>query len=552
MNLRLYSILILMCTIGSVLVFEWNPSWQEPMFVHGTYWFMLALVLTFVYVLRPNPTVILRHIQQHWMAIALILISAVILCTSVPFELRVLADESNLISTSRSLFDHKEFQNSISGKYYYDNYHSTHTALPIRPPLFAFLLSVVHSILGYAPENAGWLNLGCWIGLVYILYYNVRKDTSNTALCIIPIMLSIPILSLCARSGGFDLLSVFLLAVIVHMIRILDETLSDKVLWILWSTLLLFIHTRYENIIILVAVVPYVLYKHRTHMHRLTELWISLGLFFLLPKWFQMRFASGNYENEKEALLSFFNLYTHFYSFLKSLFDISSQIPYNNVLNIIGLLGLIVIIRDIHTKRLTVRAAFEVFTLTLFSCVFLAHFLGDPQNQTSLRFFVMLNIALALMAVYTLLRFRIPPRIFVLFSIAMTWIYHPISVRNEYMNALVYPREARIVYDMLKPLRATNTIVLVDMPGAFVVQDVGALSIEYANLNIEELHDEYHQKLYERILVVQRIMHDTQQPTDEDFLNEQYRLLPLVSHQTSDEYFLRISEVLDIELPQEN
>ena len=119
------------------------------------------------------------------------------------------------------------------------------------------------------------------------------------------------------------------------------------------------------------------------------------------------------------------------------------------------------------------------------------------------------------------------------------------------MNALVYPREARIVYDMLKPLRATNTLVLVDMPGAFVVQDVGALSIEYANLNIEVLHDEFHQKLYERILVVQRIMHDTQQPTDEDSLNEQYRLLPLVSHQTSDEYFLRISEVLDIELSED-
>ena len=130
----------------------------------------------------------------------------------------------------------------------------------------------------------------------------------------------------------------------------------------------------------------------------------------------------------------------------------------------------------------------------------------------------------------------------------MACIYHPISVRNEYMNALVYPREARIVYDVLQPYRSSNTLVLVDMPGAFVVQDVGALSIEYANIHFQELHDEFHQKLYERILVVQRILHDTQQPIEEDLLNDQYQLLPLIHKQTSDEYFLRISEVLDIEL----
>ena len=116
------------------------------------------------------------------------------------------------------------------------------------------------------------------------------------------------------------------------------------------------------------------------------------------------------------------------------------------------------------------------------------------------------------------------------------------------MNALVYPREARIVYDVLQPYRSSNTLVLVDMPGAFVVQDVGALSIEYANIHFQELHDEFHQKLYERILVVQRILHDTQQPIEEDLLNDQYQLLPLIHKQTSDEYFLRISEVLDIEL----
>lgn len=550
MTIPLYSILILLCAAGGLLTFEWNSTWREPIFIHSTYWFMLALVMTFLYTLArctKSARQLGMHIQKHALAIVLLLIGAALLSTSVPFELRVLADESNLISTSRSLFDHKEFQNSISGKYYYDNYHSTHTTLPIRPPLFAFLLSIVHSILGYALENAGWLNLGCWIGLTYILYWNVYKHTSSyLAICMIPLMLSIPILSLCARSGGFDLLSVLLLTGVFHLIHKLDEYPNERILWLLWSTILLFIHTRYENIILLVFVVPYLIYKHRIHENKHFEIWISAGLFFLLPKWFQMRFSRGNYENEEEALLSVSNLYTHLGSFLSSLFDTSLHIPYNNILNITGLLGCAVIIWDIRAKHLPFRTGFELAAVAILSCIFFAHFLGDPLNQTSLRFFLVLNITLALSAVYMLYRFRMPSKLLVLFSVTMACIYHPISIRNEYMNALVYPREARVIYDILEPHRASNTLVLVDMPGAFVVQNVGSLSIEYANLNHKEIHEEFHQNLYERILVVQRIIHDTQQPVEDDQLNERYRLLPLVSHQTSDEYFLRVSEVLDI------
>lgn len=552
MNTRSLSILILLCTTVVILLFEWSPSWQEEIFIHSTYWFILVLVMTFLYTItthKPNSTLVVKHIQKHAYALLLLILGAIILTTSIPFELRVLADESNLISTSRSLFDQKVFQNSVSGKYYYDNYHSTHTAVPIRPPLFAFLLSIVHSILGYAPENAGWLNLGFWLGLVYIIYINTyKKTTGSLALCVIPIMLSIPILSLSTRSGGFDLLSVFLLVVIFHIVRIIDDKPTEQLLWILWSTLLLFIHTRYENITILAFVVPYLMYKHRIHEHRLIDIWVSAGLFFLIPKWFQMRFSSGNYENESQALLSISNLYTHAGSFVESMFDTSLQLPYNNLLNILGCIGCGMILWDILQKRIKMRNGFEILCAGFLTCIFLAHFLGDPQNQTSLRFFLIVNVTLALTAIYTLHRLHLPTRLFLLFSVAMACIYHPIGVRNEYMNALVYPREARVVYEVLRPMRSSNTLVLVDMPGAFVVQDVGALSIEYANLNIEELHEEFEQRLYEQILVVQRIMHDTQQPIDEDALNDQYRLIPLVTHQTSDEYFLRISEVLDIDI----
>ena len=556
MTTRRYAIFLSALSIGVLLLFECVPPWQESIFIHGTFWFMLCLVLIW---LRTFTTYTIRwdsvsnHIRTHRLALFFLCVGAIILSISVPFELRVLADESNLLSTSRSLLDHKEFQNSISGKFYYDNYHTTHTALPIRPPFFSFLLSLVHSILGYAPENAGWLNLGCWMGLIYVLYLNLYKNIpSHVAMCIIPLMLSIPILSLCTRSGGFDLLSVFLLSLIFHTLRQIDEEPRDHRFWMLWSYLLLFIHTRYENIILLAFILPYLSYKHQIHRHKYIELWTSTGVLFLLPKWFQMRFASGQYENEDQALLSLFHLKTHISSFLSSLTDTSFVIPYNNTLNLLGIIGCGWLIWNLYQKIHTSRVLLEIGAVGLFSCIFFAHFLGDPQNQTSLRFFLMLNITLALLALYTLNRLRIGPANTMIFSVAMVCIYHPIAVRNEYMNALVYPREARVVYEHLQPFRSSNTLLLIDMPGAFVIQDIGALSIEYANLHVKELHNEFQQHLYEHIFVVQRVIHKTQKPVDYDILDEQYQLLPVLIHQTSDEYFLRISEVLNIEEKQDS
>jgi hypothetical protein len=90
-------------------------------------------------------------------------------------------------------------------------------------------------------------------------------------------------------------------------------------------------------------------------------------------------------------------------------------------------------------------------------------------------------------------------------------------------------------------------MLLVDMPGAFVIENIGSLSIEYANLNIDILQTEFEQRLYERLLVVQRIDHTTLNPIESDILNDRYLLISLQEHQTSDEYYLRIAEVINID-----
>jgi hypothetical protein len=551
MNTNFIAIIFMILSMVFLFFFEGYPSWQESFFVHSTYFFMMGLIGIWAFLSTrsiPCWETIHKMVRNHSKIIMTVCLLSVWLCTSVPFDLRVLADESNLISTSRNLFEHKEFHNSISGKFYYDNYHSTHTTIPIRPPLFAFVLSLIHSIFGYAPENVAWMNLASWMGIIGLCcLYAQRSMRTSAAIATSLFLFSIPILSLCARSGGFDIFSLFLLGMVFHSLRTVDTDPNETSLWMLWVYLLLFIHTRYENIAILFIIIPYLLIVHRIHFQKHLTLWISIGTFFLLPKWFQMRLSVGQYENEGESLLSFFNLYTHSLSFAQTLINFEWSIPYNNILNILGVIGLGILCQDIYSKRYSKRILIEISTMILFSFIFLAHFLGDPQNQTSLRFFLILNVGLGLLGIYTLHRIKYTQHLLPLLSILFCFCYHPISVHNDYMNALVYPREARIVYDFLKPHRGSNTMLLVDMPGAFVIENIGSLSIEYANLNIDILQTEFEQRLYERLLVVQRIDHTTLNPIESDILNDRYLLISLQEHQTSDEYYLRIAEVINID-----
>lgn len=547
------TIIATLCGIASIcgiFFFEIFPESQEEILIYSTYYFMMLLMIIWVWIEKdslPSQESLQSFSKHHRLASLVLLIGTIILYVSVPFDLRVLADESNLISTSRSFLDYKTFQNSVSGKVYYDNYHSTHTAIPIRPPLFAFLLSIIHSLRGYAPENAGVLNLTLWMGLFILLYKaTLQRTNKKTALALCVCICSIPILSLCARSGGFDVLSVFLLGMVLQSLHNIDSEPSDTNINKLWIYLLLFIHTRYENIVILVIIFPYLMWRHQVHKRNLLPIWILGGLFFLMPKWFQMRLSVGQYENEKEALLSIDHFWRHSNSFVKSLLHTEWQIPYNNLLNILGIIGCGIFCWEIYQQRQEKRLLLDLAIAGTFTAIFLAHFLGDPQNQTSLRFFLIPNITLGLFGFYTLYRIHNNPTFLMISSVALFAMYHPIAVRNEYMNALLYPREARIVYKFLEGYRGSNTMLFVDMPGAFVIQDIGALSIEYANINTSTIQEEYDQKLYTHMFVVQRIDLDTQEPIAEEAIHERFVLLPIAEYQTSNEYYLRIAEVIDI------
>jgi 4-amino-4-deoxy-L-arabinose transferase-like glycosyltransferase len=336
-----------------------------------------------------------RLLYTHRYGILSILILLTIITQSIPFELRVLADESNILSVSRSMFDSKETLNSISGQEYYDNYHSTHDVIPIRPPLFAFLVHISHSIFGYTPENAGRVNLVILGALLFLVYSCVQRYRGQTyGIIAVILLVSSPILVLCTRSAGFDLLSVLLLAQLFHAIRRYDNCQNRKRLWWVWICLLLFCYARYENLILIAITLAYLFLRHMRYIRPHLPTMATLGTLFLLPRWFQMRLSAGQYENEEESLLSISHLLSNISRFFTSLIDFNFVIPYNTLLNILGLCSALWILYECFQKIRSRRVLLELSTVALLCTVFFAHFLGDYQNHTSLRFYLLLNDSL--------------------------------------------------------------------------------------------------------------------------------------------------------------
>ena len=178
-------------------------------------------------------------------------------------------------------------------------------------------------------------------------------------------------------------------------------------------------------------------------------------MYFFFPNGFRCAFI-GQYENEEEALLSISNILDHTHTFLSTLLRFDFLIPYNNILKTVGIVGAVILLWEIYNRREKKRILLECGIVTIFSVIFFAHFLGDPINQTSLRFFLITNISLALLALYAL-TYILSTRTHLIVAVVLYLLYHPVAVRNEYMNALLYPREA---VGTTAPYKNSNTMLL--------------------------------------------------------------------------------------------
>lgn len=226
----------------------------QPLLFSRSIFFLLLMtcfLLLTLYLRTPNN---LLGRYNDWLRPSL---GAVALLTSISlvqgFDFRVLADETNLLSTSLGLFLHKSLINITELFFYYDGFHLKSADIAHRPGFFAFLASLLHHLIGYRWFNGFIVNLLVGFVTLTAVFLFFRKHANfHQALACMVLLAAFPIFQLNVTSSGFDALNMLMVALFYMQLYRFMHNPEGRQFEILCCLAILAAQTRYETAVLVV------------------------------------------------------------------------------------------------------------------------------------------------------------------------------------------------------------------------------------------------------------------------------------------------------------
>ena len=294
--------------------------------------------------------------KTHWVALVLSFLLMVLATLSCKPDYRVLGDEPILLSISQSLYETKRSFVSDSSL---ENYEGAKTVLVSvldkRPIFFPYIVSVIHSLTGYRPENIFVCNFIIGSLSLFLLYYLIylicgRFWGINGLVC----LAAYPLFIVYCTSAGFDIFNLMCsLVFFVCLYKFIKS--SDAIraeLLLLWVPLLA--QTRYESVLSLLIALPLVFWLlPKKEYSKLGIGFISFPLFFVAPLWLRLltNKASDWQVKSGESVFSvewFWKNINNAITFSLSDEKANGVIP---LISILGFIGLILFIYKVFFKK---------------------------------------------------------------------------------------------------------------------------------------------------------------------------------------------------------
>ncbi len=234
--------------------------------------------------------------RQHYPAIILAVFLTGLIFYNSPPRYKVLADETNLMGTSMLMHHSREAALPVECVYAKDDFPIYSKSDSKRPFLFPFLLSLLHSVLGYSPSNGFVLNFFVSIGALFGTYLTVfRLKAKSYALISMILMAGTPIYMICFTSSGFEPLNLMFVIYCVFLFTfVLDSNSSPRHVEFLFLTMLLLAHCRYESVIFIpVMGIMIISFSNRYLFLKNMSYCIVVMPILLLPVLWQRKFFMG-------------------------------------------------------------------------------------------------------------------------------------------------------------------------------------------------------------------------------------------------------------------
>ncbi len=220
---------------------------------YGGYWFIVGTTGWFVYLLIGIVRAAAKERRStagrlDWPGVATVAIGSWFLLVHEPFGFKIIMDEIMLLGTSMSMHLERVVQVPYRAHDIQGVFAIVTGAVDKRPLFFPFLVSLLHDITGYRPENVWVLNVALCVSLMGLVYVLGRRmgGWPFGALGVV-LLAGLPLLAQNAKGGGFELLNLVMIALCAWLaIRALETRRSLELSGFVLGTVLL-AQVRYES-----------------------------------------------------------------------------------------------------------------------------------------------------------------------------------------------------------------------------------------------------------------------------------------------------------------
>lgn len=254
------------------------------------YWIILAEVLIFSYFVWKYISAYGRQVwaglvRHRWYLLLVVLPVAVFMLIHEPFMFRIQSDEFSISSMAQSMHYERISASATKAHELMGSLQLTDFFVNKRPLFFPFLICCLHDLTGYRPENVFILN--ALLGFVFLAtVYFIGCRLSGVRLGVLSVLLfaGLPLLSENITSGGFDICSLTLLAILIYLC-ILNREVDD----FRYVPFIIFIgaflgESRYESSVYAVVAYGWIFFKALELKRFQMSFWVVLSpLLFSLP-----------------------------------------------------------------------------------------------------------------------------------------------------------------------------------------------------------------------------------------------------------------------------
>ena len=294
-------IILFLFTIISIFLGFFAFDKNELFFIYSQYVYYFISITFFIWLyfsinfIISNKNEISGFVSSHKYALIASVIIVILFFWVSPPEYRILADEANLLSTSKSLYENKNVFVSLEEFNILGQKQEISFSLDKRLVFFPYILHLIHCLKGYSPDNVFIVNAIASFGCLFLLYFLTQslwgKYYGYTSLLLLA---SYPLFIRYSMSAGYDVLNLFfaLLSFLCFCKFCKDSSMQNTNLLI--YTVALFSYTRYEcSVMAIVIMVFALIIQSKKELEKLNPAFCIYPLLFVPNAWI-MFFANTN------------------------------------------------------------------------------------------------------------------------------------------------------------------------------------------------------------------------------------------------------------------